>query len=240
MIVPQQKALSRGRATNVDTDLYSFRMRAARCSGGTSRGEIKKLVLDIMKSNGVQGKVLDFGAGGGELISILAERGLSELSAVDILERPSDLPERVVWYRRDLNEPLNLEDLFDAVICSEVIEHLENPRSVFRNIAGILKPKGSLILTMPNQENIRAFLTLMFRGHFASFLEHEYPAHITALLRLDLVRICRETGFTDPACYYYADYGWMPLTKMTWQKFSFNILGGRLFSDAVGIIVRKA
>jgi hypothetical protein len=31
----------------------------------------------------------------------------------------------------------------------------------------------------------------------------------------------------------------MPITKMTWQQFSFNLLKGRLFSDAVGTIVQK-
>lgn len=234
--------LACGRDAEVDmkSDLRDFRLHAAKCSGGTSRGEIKQLVLRIMEAYTVTGKILDFGAGTGELIKILTENSELELSAVDILDRPIDLPIGVTWHQQDLNEELsNLRGPFDAVICSEVIEHLENPRAVFRNIAAVLKPGGKLILTMPNQENIRSFLTLMFRGHFASFMGPEYPAHITALLRMDLLRICRETGFTDPVCYYYAEYGWMPITKMTWQQFSFNLLKGRLFSDAVGTIVQK-
>lgn len=224
----------------VESDLRDFRVQAAKCSGGTSREEIKQLVLRIMEAYTVTGKILDFGAGTGELIKILTENRELELSAVDILEKPIDLPTGVTWHQQDLNEGLSdLRGPFDAVICSEVIEHLENPRAVFRSIAAVLKPGGKLILTMPNQENIRSFLTLIFRGHFASFMDPEYPAHITALLRMDLLRICRETGFSDPMSYYYADYGWMPITKMTWQKFSFNLLRGRFFSDAVGTMVQK-
>jgi 2-polyprenyl-3-methyl-5-hydroxy-6-metoxy-1,4-benzoquinol methylase len=222
------------------TELHDFRVRAAKCAGGTSRGEIKSLVLRIMESHGVDGSILDFGAGRGELLEILAQNEKLQLSGVDILERPADLPTRVTWHQQDLNEQLSeCRTSFDAVICSEVIEHLENPRSVLRNINAVLKPRGKLVLTMPNQENIRSFLTLMFRGHFASFIGPEYPAHITALLRMDLLRICRETGFSDPMHYYYTDYGWMPITNMTWQKFSFNLLRGRLFSDTVGTIVQK-
>jgi 2-polyprenyl-3-methyl-5-hydroxy-6-metoxy-1,4-benzoquinol methylase len=223
----------------VSTDLHEFRVQAAKCSGGTSRGDIKEMVLRIINSYGINGAILDFGAGTGGLIKVLAQKRELELCAVDILERPIDLPAHVTWHQQDLNEQLSeLCGPFDAVICSEVIEHLENPRSVFRNIATVLKPRGKLLLTMPNQENIRSFLTLIFRGHFASFMGPEYPAHITALLRMDIVRICRETGFSDPK-YFYTDYGWMPITKMSWQNFSFNLLRGRLFSDNLGMIVQK-
>ena len=127
---------------------------------------------------------------------------------------------------------------FDAVICSEVIEHLENPRSVFRSLFAALKPGGKLVLTMPNQENVRSFLTLIFRSQFAFFQEHDYPAHITALLRVDLIRICRETGFSEPY-FYYTNRGWMPKVWTTWQKASMNLLRGRLFSDNLGMIVTK-
>ena len=224
----------------MNADLHDFRVRAAKCSEGTSRGEIKKLVLRIMEeSHAVSGRILDFGAGTGELIKMLAENHDLELSGVDILERPIDLPKHVTWHQQDLNEQLSdLHAPFDAVICSEVIEHLENPRSVFRNIAAVLEPGGKLILTMPNQENIRSFLTLIFRGHFASFMGTEYPAHITALLRMDLCRLCREAGFSDPT-YFYTNYGWMPKTRMSWQKFSRNLLRGRLFSDNLGMVVQK-
>ncbi len=145
----------------------------------------------------------------------------------------------VEWFEGDLNNQIDWRPgYFDAVICSEVIEHLENPRLTFRTINRLLKTGGRLLLTMPNQENIRSYLNLMFRGHFAAFRGAEYPAHITALLRLDLSRICAETGFSEPS-FFYVDYGWMPITRTTWQRFSFNLLKGRLVSDTVGMVVSK-
>jgi len=219
-------------------DLAQFRILAANLSGGTSNSEIKKMVTDIITAHGIKGRVLDFGAGRGELIKLLSRIDGMELHGVDIMSRPEDIP-RVSWRQQDLNDELSCApEYFDAVICSEVIEHLENPRSVFRNLFTALRPGGKLVLTMPNQENLRSFLTLIFRGHFASFQEQDYPAHITALLRTDLIRICQETGFSEPY-FYYTNCGWMPKARTTWQKASLNLLRGRLFSDNLGMAATK-
>jgi 2-polyprenyl-3-methyl-5-hydroxy-6-metoxy-1,4-benzoquinol methylase len=217
-------------------DLAEFRMRAAQCSGGTSSTSIKNMVLRIVETQRLKGRILDFGAGTGELIGQMSDLTDIKMHGADILPRPAALSDHIEWYQGDLNYPLIWSTRpFDAVICSEVIEHLENPRSTFREINRLLKPGGKLVLTTPNQENIRSYLNLMFRGHFAAFKGAEYPAHITALLRLDLVRICAETGFDDPS-FLYTDYGWMPVTNTTWQKFSFNLLRGRMFSDNIGMV----
>lgn len=51
----------------------------------------------------------------------------------------------------DLNKKLPFQDAsFDLVWCSEVIEHLENPRETAKEIKRILKPGGKYILTTPN------------------------------------------------------------------------------------------
>lgn len=41
------------------------------------------------------------------------------------------------------------EDSFDAVLCTEVLEHLHDPVSAIKEIARILKPGGKLFLTAP-------------------------------------------------------------------------------------------
>lgn len=45
------------------------------------------------------------------------------------------------------------DNSFDAVIMREVIEHLESPDKVVREVVRILKPTGILILTTPNYGN---------------------------------------------------------------------------------------
>jgi 2-polyprenyl-3-methyl-5-hydroxy-6-metoxy-1,4-benzoquinol methylase len=233
------EARSRPAEHRVQDELAEFRRLAAQRSGGTSTGSIKGMVVRIVEENGIKGRVLDFGAGTGELINLLSRMNGIEMHGADIMPRPAGIPDAVIWSEADLNEELELRDeAFDAVICSEVIEHLENPRSVFRGIARLLRPGGKLVLTTPNQETLRSYLTLIFRGHFAYFTGANYPAHITALLRMDLVRICAETGFSEPR-FVYSGYGWMPITRMSWQRFSFDRLRGRLFSDNLGLVVTR-
>lgn len=220
--------------------LAEQRMRAAEASGGTSPQTIKQLVLRLVRQHGLKGRFLDFGAGRGELLRVLAnEEGIDSLSGADILERPAELRASVAWHQQDLNAELAGVDPFDVVICSEVIEHLENPRQVFRNLHKLLVPGGALVLTTPNQESIRSYVALIFGGHFVSFLGASYPAHITALLREDLRRICAETGFGPPS-FTYSSAGAVPkLTRLTWQGISFGLLKGRLWSDNIGLVTRR-
>lgn len=51
----------------------------------------------------------------------------------------------------DANKPLSFSDsYFDLIWCSEVIEHLDNPRAFVKECKRILKPEGVMILTTPN------------------------------------------------------------------------------------------
>lgn len=45
---------------------------------------------------------------------------------------------------------------FDAVICSEVLEHVRDPRIVLDEIARVLRPGGRLLLTVPLHYHIHA------------------------------------------------------------------------------------
>jgi 2-polyprenyl-3-methyl-5-hydroxy-6-metoxy-1,4-benzoquinol methylase len=220
--------------------VQKHRRHAAEASGGTSGQEIKSLVLSLIRQEGLKGRFLDFGAGKGELVRQLAGLDcVQELSGADILSRPDGLPESAGWYEQDLNNDLVIDRVFDVVVCSEVIEHLENPRAVFRNIHRLLRPGGALVLTMPNQESIRSYAALVLGGHHVHFLGNNYPAHITALVRLDLVRICAETGFGDCSFHYTGRGGLPKLPWWTWQGLSFGLLRGRLFSDNVGMVAKR-
>jgi 2-polyprenyl-3-methyl-5-hydroxy-6-metoxy-1,4-benzoquinol methylase len=221
-------------------DPGAFRRRASELSGGRSSEPIKSLVLDRLAQEGLRGSLLDFGAGRGELLQRLNNLGtFDELAGIDLFERPAALPASIGWHQHDLNEPFSLSREFDVVVCSETIEHLENPRHVFRTIARFLRPGGALVLTMPNQESIRSYAGLIVAGHFTQFLGSCYPAHITALLRMDLRRLCEETGFEPPA-FHYTNAGGIPKRPtVSWQAISFGLLRGRLFSDNLAIVTRR-
>ncbi len=109
-------------------------------------------------------RVLDVGCGSGAL-SI----GLSEGAGVDVVSMDI-LPARIeaVHARRSSRTPAatarmrvlqaNAEALpfrggsFDAVVATEVLEHLDDPRRLFQEASRILRPKGRFLLTTPNRE----------------------------------------------------------------------------------------
>lgn len=220
--------------------LAEKRMEAARASRGISNGAILDMALRLLKQYCPTGRLLDYGSGVGDLLLKLRQQtDYDEIAGVDILPRPESLPESIRWFQQDLNTDFALETAFDVVVSTEVIEHLENPRATFRNIHGLLKPGGIAVITTPNQNSLRSIAALAIGGHFAAFLGASYPAHITALTHLDLLRITEESHFEFLA-FAYTNQGGIPkMPHIQWQKISCGLLKGRLFSDNLAIVVRK-
>jgi 2-polyprenyl-3-methyl-5-hydroxy-6-metoxy-1,4-benzoquinol methylase len=226
---------------SMSVPLVEQRMQAALASGGTSGDAIYDAARRTAHAMPLTGRVLEFGAGTGTLIRQLVDDGYAgTMIGADLLPRPAALPGSVEWIQADLNAPLPCPDAsFDVILSTEVIEHLENPRAVFREFSRLLRRDGRLLLTTPNQESIRSLASLIVRGHHVAFLDESYPAHLTALVRRDLERLCLETGFAPPA-FSYTDRGAVPKwTSVTWQSLSFGLLSGRWFSDNLVMVTRR-
>jgi 2-polyprenyl-3-methyl-5-hydroxy-6-metoxy-1,4-benzoquinol methylase len=226
----------------MSSDLHERRVNAALASAGTSSDAIYRAALRLCDTYQFKGDLLEFGAGTGNLLNLLLKSGYKgKLTGADILPRPESIPAEIQWVQADLNGPISIrENSFDAIVSTEVIEHLENPRVVFREFSRLLRCGGQLLVTTPNQESIRSLAALILGGHFVAFLGRSYPAHITALLRKDFERICDESDFSLPS-FHYTDSGGLPkLPHISWQKLSLGLLKGRLFSDNVAIVTRKS
>lgn len=220
---------------------YEKHLRAALTSGGISTGAIYRLAFELCRDLDPGGTLLDLGAGTGNLIRQLIEEGhRGPITGADIQAKPNTLPAGVHWIQADLNEAIPVPDAsFDTIVSTEVLLALENPRFVFRELFRVLRPGGTLIVTIPNQESIRSLVSLGLGGHFAAIRDNSYPMHITPLLHEDLRRMCREAGFAEPQ-FYYTNQGGLPkLPQVRWQHISLGLLKGRLFSDNLALRTRK-
>jgi len=204
--------------------LATWRTAAAHASAGTSEEALYRRVLAWVEAEGLSGRVLDYGAGVGNLSRLLlgAQRFDTVIGA-DLMRRPSGLPAAIEWLAQDLNQPLALPDgSVDVLHSVEVIEHLENPRALARDWFRLLKPGGRLCFTTPNADSWRSLATLTLKGHHQEFTDENYPAHITALVGTDLRRILAEAGFEAIAIDYaltsrlYGRVTWA--TLMPWLK----------------------
>jgi 2-polyprenyl-3-methyl-5-hydroxy-6-metoxy-1,4-benzoquinol methylase len=228
-------------ASSEGPDLQVRRARAAELSGGISGEPIYEAIDQRLVELGAVGALLDFGAGMGYFTRRLGDTGrFATVAAADLYPRPADLPERIRWVQADLNDRLPLPDgAFDVIVGAEVIEHLENPRRVARDLFRLLRPGGQVILSTPNNESWRSLVALLVRGHFVAFGGPSYPAHITALLRQDLEHVLREAGFVDPV-FSFTNVGGIPGSPShTWQQLLGRRARGLRFSDNVLVSASK-
>ena len=124
----------------------------------------------------------------------------------------------------------------DVAVAVEVIEHLENPRAFVRGLTRLVAPGGWVVITTPNQRSALSLLTLAFRGRFAAFQDVNYPAHITALLDVDLRRIASECGLVDARIEFTA-CGRIPKAHQCYPEFLSRRFPAAL-SDNVLLVAR--
>jgi 2-polyprenyl-3-methyl-5-hydroxy-6-metoxy-1,4-benzoquinol methylase len=170
----------------------------AALSGGRSADAITAMVGRAVACRCATGLVVvDVGCGRGDLFAVIGPRTRRYIG-VDALRYPG-LPPEVEFVAADLNgEVIGIAGgIADVVAAVETIEHLENPRAFVRLLAQLLKPGGWLFVTTPNQRSLLSLASLMVKGEFAHFQGVHYPAHLTALLEVDLRRIAGESGLDD-------------------------------------------
>jgi 2-polyprenyl-3-methyl-5-hydroxy-6-metoxy-1,4-benzoquinol methylase len=205
-------------------------------SAGSSNDVIYRSVANLIST--LAGKVIDVGCGQGNFLKFL-DLSKQQYIGADIIRYP-EFPQDRTFIESDLDTgKIKLPDNYAEVVCSiEAIEHLENPRAFMRELVRITAPGGTIVVTTPNQLSLLSKLTLIFKNEFNAFQATPgcYPAHITALLEVDLQRIAAECQLTDIQI-HYTDSGRMPGGGMNWPQ----ILGfrGRLFSDNTIMVAKK-
>jgi 2-polyprenyl-3-methyl-5-hydroxy-6-metoxy-1,4-benzoquinol methylase len=215
----------------------SDHIERARQSLGQSEEAIYRLVAHtIEQKTSISGTIIDVGCGSGNLHPYLQGR-FSRYVGVDAL-RYEKFPRDAELVLADLNStpwPL-AEKVADVVAAIEVIEHLENPRAFFRELVRLVKPGGLVLVTTPNQQSFLSLFTLIVKGRFSAFQDIHYPAHLTALLEIDLRRIAVESSLTDIVVEYSLS-GRIILTPWHYPQ-CLTLISPRTFSDNLLLVGR--
>ncbi len=84
------------------------------------------------------------------------------------------------------------DEAFNAVLCTEVLEHVPAPDSALRELVRLLKPGGDLILTAP-------FISFTHFApyHFCTGFSRYYYRHQFEIHDMELIEISANGGFFD-------------------------------------------
>ena len=209
----------------------------ARKSRGISNESIYRMVESALAERGIRGgTLLDVGCGTGSLRPFVVD-GCDRYVGVDVV-RYEEFPDAAEFCRIDLDTgrvPLP-DGAADTVVAVETIEHLENPRAFVRELVRLARPGGWVVVTTPNQQSLLSLLSLVVKGRYVAFQDVHYPAHLTALLEVDLRRIAAECGLTEVEV-RYSSHGRVVLTPWHFPR-ALSRRFPRAMSDNVLLIGR--
>ncbi|MEP7274076.1 MAG: class I SAM-dependent methyltransferase [Acidobacteriota bacterium] len=221
-------------------------VRARASAGASTDLALYQLVRRVVLTRQTgRGLLVDIGCGRGTLFHHLRDSFDHYVGADLILYDEFPRSSGSEFCRVDLESgKVDLPDAYADVVCSlETIEHVENPRALMRELVRLAKPGGCVIVTTPNQLSLLSKLCLVLKNEFAFFQERagQYPAHLSALLEIDLVHLARENGLCEIEV-VYTGYGRIPATRMHWPRWlsGEHDWSGRAFSDNVLLFGRKA
>jgi ubiquinone biosynthesis O-methyltransferase len=121
-------------------------------------------IANVLKGSlPANGRILDVGCGNGVISRHLGRLGYNVLG-VDVSDKTIEMAKaidpmpNVVFMKKSAEELVASGEKYDAVICSEVLEHLDNPDSLLKVLAASLTDNGKLIITVPNGNGPRETL----------------------------------------------------------------------------------
>lgn len=119
--------------------------------------------------------VMDLGCGEGFLLPLIPPA--KRIVGLDISRIALNKAEQYVE-RKKINavlqfgdaQRLGMTETFDKIFCSEMLEHVPDPRRVMKNIYKALKPKGVLVASIPDERRVRNIVSFLRVAGLLRFL----------------------------------------------------------------------
>lgn len=184
-------------------------------SGPRAYADTHSVALDLI-AGAPPCRVVDLGAGRGNLSEALVARGHDVVAVERYVDQ---FTAKVPLIDADLNKTWPLADAsFDIAMAVEILEHLENPRWFFREIARVLKPRGVAVVSTPNITSVLSRLLFVAAGQWDLFFNHPWrlrdpysehvQGHITPLPAWLLSHHARDAGLEVEA--FGFSRAWLP------------------------------
>ncbi|MDO8481298.1 MAG: class I SAM-dependent methyltransferase [Nanoarchaeota archaeon] len=163
----------------------------------------------LLKGLPKDARIVDLGCGAGQVVKMLRATGFKHIEYADLVDR---FDGKVTI--ANFNNPLPFKsDTYDAVISTEVIEHLENKYLYLREVRRILKKDGVYVFSTPNIGNLFNRLKYLLTGKFIEFNKHEHDgnSHVNPFFMWQVPDFFKVERVT-------VNRGWIPLLRMPMPK----------------------
>ena len=156
-------------------------------------------------------RVLDAGSGRGDLaIAVAKQHPNWQVIGVDLaLDRAAYAVEAAKYlglknleFRIGDLATLGLENEFDLIVNSDVLEHIEDDRSVLRNLFRALRPGGHLIVTSPSIPQRKHLRLVRWRERRINFSVRDYGHVRHGYSKRDIEDKFREAGGRVVSTYF--------------------------------------
>jgi len=117
-------------------------------------------------------RLLDVGGGTGATALRLKQLGHAQIVGLVDLVAAESVEGLDFCYSGDLTDPALLDRIaaeqgpFDTIVAADVLEHLVDPWTLVKRLHGMLKPGGSLLISVPNVRHHSVSLVLLLRGEW--------------------------------------------------------------------------
>ena len=149
-------------------------------------------------------RLLEFGCGTTFPISRLVGSQFAHCEATDVVDVPRDQwPDGVSFTQCTLTGLPFEANRFDAIVIRSVMEHVEDPQLVYKELARVLKPGGAVFMNLPNKWDYVSVLARLTGGLKTLALQNivrpgwdDFPVHYRTNTRRALKRALRGSGLT--------------------------------------------
>ena len=159
--------------------------------------DAKPAFLQLIDPRGL--RVLDLGCGGGHNGAMLKKAGAREVVGVELdpgaARDARKRLDRVVECDLGRLDPAELGDQpFDAILASDVLEHLTDAEEVLARAVTLLRPGGAVVLSLPNVSNVYVFSQLLLKTWPRRSSGVFDRTHVRWFARRDMVRLLQDAG----------------------------------------------
>jgi SAM-dependent methyltransferase len=177
-----------------------------------------------------KGAILDIGAGTGLFLSAFKDKKW-DTSGVEFSKDAVKFAKKMYGLsikQGDLMDIKFKEQSFDVVTMNNVLEHLYDPKKTLEKVDVLLKPKGIVVITVPN---IYSLGSILFKKRWYAL---QIPRHLYHFSPRTVTKLLKDAGFTvDTISFNYKLHNYFTL----FESFRYLLSPRFQSSDKKGLAV---